>query len=91
VDGRVRLGLEGFSYVEAETLQEAAGELVAQLLAMAMAIRGGHTGPQYTECSLDPAILAFVWEVGELTRAGGDPRELLFGPAPGDPDAEPAG
>jgi hypothetical protein len=82
VEGRVRLGLEGFSYVEGATLQEASNELVAQLLGIAMALRVGGIGPLYTECVPDSVLLEFIWELAERVARGGDPRELLFGPAP---------
>jgi hypothetical protein len=81
-DGRVRLGLEGFSDVEAETLQEAADALVDYVVQVATAFRSGGVGPVYTECSPDPALLDFVWRIGEVANAGGDPRDLLFGPNP---------
>ena len=40
-DGRVRLCLEGFSYAEGETLQEAGDELVRKMLVIAMSLRNG--------------------------------------------------
>ena len=82
VGGRVRLGLDGFRDAEGATLQEAADELVAHLLHVAMALRAGGIGPICSECSPDIALLDFVWEFGELAAAGRDPRELLFGPNP---------
>jgi len=80
--GRVRLGLDGFGHVDGETLQEAADELVARLLSIAMAIRSGGIGPLCSECCPDLAVVDFVWKLGEIAAAGGDPRELLFGPTP---------
>lgn len=77
--GRVRLGLEGFGDVEGATLQEAADELVAYLLGVAMVVRADGVGPLCSECALDVAHLEFLWRLGERVRAGGDPRELLFG------------
>jgi hypothetical protein len=82
IGGRVRLGLDGFGYVEGETLQDAADELVARLLSIAMVIRSGGVGPLCSECCPDLTVLDFVWQLGELAAAGGDPRELLFGPSP---------
>jgi hypothetical protein len=79
-EGRVRLGLEGFGYVEGETLQGAADELVARLLHIAMAFRTGGIGPVYSELCPDQELLDFVWRLGEYAAAGVDPRELLFGP-----------
>jgi hypothetical protein len=80
IGDRVRLGLDGFSYVEGATLQEAADELVAQALRIAIAVRSGALGPLYAECCPDPAVLDFVLEVGETAARGEDIRELLFGP-----------
>ena len=45
-----------------------------------MALRAGHIGPFYAACPPDPKVLDFVWHVGEVAAAGGDPRDLLFGP-----------
>ena len=81
-NGRVHLGLEGFSDVEGESLQEAADALVVYVLEVAMAFRSGGIGPLYSECSPDPASLEFIWRLVELAEAGGDPRDLLFGPNP---------
>jgi hypothetical protein len=82
IGGRVRLGLDGFGEVEGDTLQEAADELVARLLSIAIVVRSGGVGPLCSECCPDLAVLDFVWQLGELAAAGGDPRELLFGPNP---------
>ena len=82
VGGRVQLGLEGFSYVEGATLQEAAAELVEQLLRIAETIRASGTGSLCAECCLDTAVVGFLWELGELAARGEDPRDLLFGPNP---------
>src|SRR5262249_25620192 len=82
VDGRVRLGLEGLGDVEGATLQEAADELVAYVLGVAMALHAGGIGPVSTECSPDMALLGFIWSIGEHAAAGGDVRELLFAGGP---------
>jgi hypothetical protein len=82
VDGRVRLGLDGFGDVEGANLQEAGDALVARLLAIAMAFRNGAIGPLSTECGIDHRLLEFIWRVGDVAAAGGEPRELLFGPNP---------
>lgn len=80
--GSVRLGLEGFGDVEGETLQEAADALVAHVLQVAMTFRAGGIGPVSSECGVDGRLLEFIWRVGEVAAAGGEPRELLFGPSP---------
>ena len=82
IDGRVRLGFDGFSDVEGATLQDAAEQLVARLLAIATAVRAGAVGPLSSECCPDTALLDFLWQLGELAAAGGNPRDLLFGPNP---------
>jgi hypothetical protein len=45
-----------------------------------MAIRASGVGPVHSECCADPDLLDFVWRLGAHAAAGGDPRELLFGP-----------
>jgi hypothetical protein len=66
--------------VEGQSLQEAAGALVARLLQVAMAFRAGGVGPICSECCVDAQLLEFVWRLGDHAAAGNDPRELLFGP-----------
>lgn len=80
LDGRVRLGLPGLRDVEGATLQEAADALVAHLLHVAIALRAGGIGPLSSECGADPAILDFIWKLGDHAQTGGDARDLLFGP-----------
>jgi hypothetical protein len=76
----VRLDLEGFSSVEGATLQDAADVLVVRLLQFAMALRAGTFGTLSSELRPDPTLLEFLRELGELAAAGGEPRDLLFGP-----------
>jgi hypothetical protein len=80
LDGRVRLGLSGFGHADGATLQDAADELVRQMLVIAMAVRAGDVLPRSTECMIDPAQLAFIWEVGLIAASGGDVHRRLFGP-----------
>jgi hypothetical protein len=82
VDGRVRLGLDGFGDVEGASLQEAGDALVARLLEIAMAFRSGAIGPLSTECGIDHGLLEFIWRIGDIAAAGGEPRDLLFGSNP---------
>jgi hypothetical protein len=81
VDGRVWLGLDGLGYVEGGTLQEAADELVARVVKVAAALRDTGFGPVHSECVADTDLLDFIWRLGDHAAAGGDPRELLFGPS----------
>lgn len=79
VDGRVRLRLAGLGHADGATLQEAADELVRKVLLMALALRSGALRFS-SDCPLDPALLAYLWELGELAAAGGDIRVRLFDP-----------
>jgi hypothetical protein len=79
VAGRVRLLLGALAYGEGATLQEAADDLVARVLVLAMAFRSGGIGPVSSEAPLpDPALLSFLYELGEIAATGGDIRERLF-------------
>jgi hypothetical protein len=45
-----------------------------------MAFRSSGIGPISSEVSLpDPALLTYLYELGELAAAGGDIRQRLFG------------
>jgi hypothetical protein len=79
-DGRVRLGLDGVSYAEGETLQEAADELVRRMLVIATAFRTSAIGPMSSECGPDLRLLDFIWRLGEVAASGGDVRDFLLGP-----------
>lgn len=62
-------------------MQEAGEELVARVLLVARAIRTGGIGPVCSEYCPDPELLDFVSRLGAHAAAGGDPRDLLFGPS----------
>jgi hypothetical protein len=80
VAGGIRLLLGGLASGEGTTLQEAADDLVARVLALVMAFRSGGMGPIYSEGPRpDPTMLEFLYELGEIAAAGGDIRERLFG------------
>jgi hypothetical protein len=79
-DGRVRLGLDGVSYAEGETLQEAADELVRRMLVIATAFQTSAIGPTSSECGPDLPLLDFIWRLGEVAASGGDVRDFLLGP-----------
>ena len=81
VGGRVRLGVDGLFSAEAQTLQEAADELVRKTLIAVMALRSGSIRTLSAESRPDMALVAFLWELGEIAAAGGDIRERLFGPS----------
>jgi hypothetical protein len=80
VAGRVRLQLGALANGEGATLQEAADDLVARVLVLVMAFRSSGIGPVSSEAPLpDPALLSFLYELGDIAAAGGDIRERLFG------------
>jgi hypothetical protein len=68
------------AYGEGATLQEAAYDLVARVLAMVMAFRSSGIGPVSSEVPPpDLVMLDFLYELGEIAAADGDIRERLFG------------
>lgn len=73
-----RLKLEGVAHGDGATLQEAADDLVVKLLNLALCLRasGFATAPHLR---LDPRLLHFVWELGDMAARGRDIRERLFG------------
>jgi hypothetical protein len=78
--GGVRLWLGSLTYGEGATLQEAADDLVARVLVLAMAFRSSGIGPIAAEGpQADLAMLDFLYELGEIAAAGGDIRQRLFG------------
>jgi hypothetical protein len=79
VAGGVRLLLGQLAYGEGATLQEAADDLVARVLVLAMAFRSSGIGPVSGESpSPDLAVLEFLYELGEMASRGGDIRDRLF-------------
>jgi hypothetical protein len=56
-------------------------ELVRKMLAMAMSFRAEGVGRIYAGCRPDPAVLDFIWRLGEVAAAGGDIRDEIFGPS----------
>jgi hypothetical protein len=79
--GSCRLSLGCRAQGEGRTLQEAADDLVARLLTLALCLRSGSglavsaDGP-----ALDLRWLSFLHELGELAASGSDIRERLFAP-----------
>jgi hypothetical protein len=78
VAGRCRLWLGGYAFGDGETLQDAADDLVARLLNLAMCFRSGFTTSREVPPP-DLRWLDFVYEIGEIAARGGDIRERLFG------------
>jgi hypothetical protein len=77
-DGRVRLRLDQCTSAEGATLQDAADELVRQVLLLAMTLRA--EGIRYSSTSLrpDPDVISFLWRLGEAAASGANIRQLLF-------------
>ncbi len=79
--GRCRLTLAGCAAGEGATLQEAADDLIARLLSLAVCVRGSGLSVPRELGAPDRRWLDFVWELCELAAAGADIRERVFGPA----------
>jgi hypothetical protein len=77
--GGCRLSLVGVAHGNGSTLQEAADDLIARLLAFVMAVRSSGFRGASELGPPDPRLLEFVWELGELTARGEDIRERVFG------------
>ena len=75
--GRVRLALGGVARGEGASLQEAADQLLARILDLALAFRS--TGFRAcAELQPDFEVMDLLYEVGEIAAAGGDVRARLF-------------
>jgi hypothetical protein len=74
----VCLTAAGITQASGPTLRDAADELVRKVLMIAMAFRSGCAAPSGPEVKIDPAIHAFIWELGGFAARGGDIRERLF-------------
>jgi hypothetical protein len=79
IAGRVRLSLSGFFSAEGPTLQDAADELVWKLLVTVMAFRSRGISGLGAVSRPDMKLVALLSELDEITAAGGDIREHLFG------------
>jgi len=76
--GGCRLSLAGVTYGNGRTLQDAADDLVARLLTIALSLRSSGFGTCGELRTTDREILDFIWEVGEMSARGEDVRELIF-------------
>jgi hypothetical protein len=75
--GRVRLNLGGFAHGEGSSLQEAADELIRQLLELALAFRSSGCSAS-RRLRQDLETMNFLQELGEIAAAGGDIRARVF-------------
>jgi hypothetical protein len=85
VAGQVRLLAGGLGCCgDGQTLQEAADDLIRQLLVVAMAFRSSGMGPFSSEVMPDLATMEFLYELSEIAASGGDIRARVFGNPSGD-------
>jgi hypothetical protein len=76
---RCRLTLSGLTHGDGHTLQQAADDLIARLLDMALYMRSAGY-PVSTELPPpDYRLLEFLWELGERAAGGEDIRAHVFG------------
>lgn len=76
---RCRLSLDGVTYGNGATLQEASNDLLARLFDVAMGVRRGGVRLTSETGRPDPRVVGFLWEIGELAARGGDIRARVFG------------
>jgi len=74
-----RLSLHGDLHGDGATLQEAADQLVARVLDVAIAVRrsGVHWRPLFAPC--DVRWMEFLYDVGAVASQGGDARACVLG------------
>jgi hypothetical protein len=76
---RVRLCLGSLAHGDGPTLQDAADDLVQRLLAYVMAFRASGLRAPVELGPPDLAAMELLYQLGEITAAGGDIRSRLFG------------
>jgi hypothetical protein len=76
-DGQCRLDLAGITYGHGRTLQEAANDLLARVFDLALGLRAGYRVTSVAP--LDPRVVDFLWEIGEIAIHGGDVRMRVLG------------
>ena len=79
VGHRCRLSLDGVSWGDGDTLQEAADDLVARLRTIALTLRSNGWNMPATLGLPDMRVLSFLCELGELAARGDDLRERVLG------------
>jgi hypothetical protein len=73
------LSLDGVSWGDGDTLQEAADDLVARLRTTALTLRTNGWNVPATFGPPDVHVLSFLCELGELAARGEDIRERVLG------------
>jgi hypothetical protein len=81
VTGGCRLTLVGLTYGSGVTLQDAADDLVNRLQRIVSLVDTSRRPLPRGLGPPDPRMLAFVRELGEIARQGGDLRARALGPA----------
>ena len=76
---RCRLSLDGVSWGDGDTLQEAADDLVARLRTIALTLRTNGWNVPATFGPPDVRVLSFLCELGELAARGEDIRDRVLG------------
>jgi hypothetical protein len=77
---RCRLSLAGHASGHGHSLQEAADDLIARLLGLALAVRTSGLAIARDAAPPDRDWLDYVWQLGELAARGEDIRERVFDP-----------
>lgn len=79
VGRRCRLSLDGISWGDGDTLQEAADDLVTRLLAISLALRVNGWNAPAAFGPPDMQALSFLCELGETAARGEDIRDRVLG------------
>lgn len=79
MSGHCRLSLGGHAHGDGRTLQEAANDLVARVLDVALAFHASGLRAAPDVPALDLEWLDFVWRVGERAASGEDIRAFVLG------------
>jgi hypothetical protein len=74
-----RLALDGVTYGNGDTLQEAANDLLVRLYDLALGLRRGGYRVAAEAGRPDPRVADFLWEIGEMLTRGADIRARVFG------------
>lgn len=77
--GRVRITVPGITHGSGQTLQDAADDLVRNVLVIATGFRAGAVAQAGSELPFEPAIHEFMWELAGIAAGGGDIRGRLLG------------
>ena len=79
VGRRCRLSLDGVTWGDGDTLQEAGDALVSRLLTIALSLRSNGWNVPSALGPPDLRVLSFLWELSEMAARGDDIRDRVFG------------